>query len=614
MVQSAKRCVATVKKGASLGRIRCAPRLLLLSILVLAITPLGSLRAQDTSREASRAKKLVLDKILKGDLSGKAVYMVATPISKGTIVRGWTGTSEEVFSMPFENGWFFFIDDMFGANWTHACRYIFTDFNGKDKLTIQATMPPRIFMKKVSPDGGIVESQLKYEELKESIERRKAKAAEVGYEYDAVPNGEKELILPLQLEALDGATRHALLISGGFLDAEIRHENDMRHLYYTLKHKYHYDDADITVLYADGRPLDFDCDSNPDVDGDATKLNILTQIAYLPETLDHLFVFTTNHGDTQSGPRGAQFGNSCIICWDDGNGSMGPEDLLSDAEMALAIGARIPVCATYLLEQCFGGGFIDNLASTAPTVVISTAARGDEPSWGWINSFDVFAFHYTNALRKAKPRGSADTLICKDGQGVNADANGNGIISLKEAHNYAVINDKTPEHPQYYEHPICAGDGAWAGGCDGAGDPLELRPVILNDDLCFVERGQSQAYLGFSICNPNICTPLPYTYQYRLTSKGHVGDAIDIYGEVTVPSGSCEDVYGIIDADIAIVCTWDTLTMIAWSTGSTADYDTGVQVIHVIESEPVPLLSAPIAAALLLALAFTGLIFMRRYA
>jgi hypothetical protein len=135
---------------------------------------------------------------------------------------------------------------------------------------------------------------------------------------------------------------------------------------------------------------------------------------------------------------------------------------------------------------------------------------------------------------------------------------------------------------------------------------------ILQDSLTLVDQGQTQAYIPFSICNEDACYP---AFNYTLKSKGHVGPALNVSASVNVPGGDCVDVYGIIDAGLASICTYDTLTIIAW--GGSAEmfmYDTCVQIIHVVSPEPVPLFTVPVVTILVLALILAAAVFMRRRA
>jgi hypothetical protein len=137
---------------------------------------------------------------------------------------------------------------------------------------------------------------------------------------------------------------------------------------------------------------------------------------------------------------------------------------------------------------------------------------------------------------------------------------------------------------------------------------------VFQDTLTLVDRGQTQAYIPFTLCNQDDCAP-PTTYNYVITNVGVAGriPVINQSGSVTVDGGACKDVYGIIDAGIALECDYDTLMIVAWS-GIPVDPDTCVQVIHIIEPEPVPLFTVPVVTILVLALILAAAVFMRRRA
>jgi len=150
-----------------------------------------------------------------------------------------------------------------------------------------------------------------------------------------------------------------------------------------------------------------------------------------------------------------------------------------------------------------------------------------------------------------------------------------------------------------------------------AADTLVLHVVeappalyITQDTFTEVDRGQEQAYLAFQLCNGDPCAP-ETEINYNITSKGHVGGAINTTSSIMVSGGTCGTVYGIIDASLAVECDLDTLMIIAW-VGTT--YDTCVQVIHVVEPKPVPLFTVPVVTILVLALILAAAVFMRRRA
>jgi len=142
--------------------------------------------------------------------------------------------------------------------------------------------------------------------------------------------------------------------------------------------------------------------------------------------------------------------------------------------------------------------------------------------------------------------------------------------------------------------------------------PPPPAPVILQDTLTLVEQGQTQAYVPFSLCNDDQCFSV--TMGYNIKSKGHVGPALNVTSTKAVPAGQCVDVYGILDAGVTAICTYDTLTIIAWTPSPGALYDTCVQIVHVVEPSAVPLFTVPVVTILVLALILAGAVFMRRRA
>jgi hypothetical protein len=145
----------------------------------------------------------------------------------------------------------------------------------------------------------------------------------------------------------------------------------------------------------------------------------------------------------------------------------------------------------------------------------------------------------------------------------------------------------------------------------GCGDgPL----AIFQDTLTLVDRDQTQAYVPFAICIPDECAP-PTLYSYNIKNVGVWGriPVINQSGSVMINGGECKDVYGVIDAGLALACDYDTLTIIVW-TPEPVVYDTCVQVIHIIEPRPVPLFTVRVVTILVLALILAAAVFMRRRA
>lgn len=144
---------------------------------------------------------------------------------------------------------------------------------------------------------------------------------------------------------------------------------------------------------------------------------------------------------------------------------------------------------------------------------------------------------------------------------------------------------------------------------------VEAPPAlyVLQDTLFLVEQGVVAAYIPFSICNGDPCAA-PTDYNYAITGQGTIGGTTLWTGTaVGVPGGECLDVFAEVDASLAEVCDYDTLTIIAWSLDGSV-YDTCVQAIHIIEPVPVPLFTAPVVTILVLAMILAAAVIMKRHA
>jgi hypothetical protein len=133
---------------------------------------------------------------------------------------------------------------------------------------------------------------------------------------------------------------------------------------------------------------------------------------------------------------------------------------------------------------------------------------------------------------------------------------------------------------------------------------------IINDSLSTVWQGQGAGYIPFSICNADICSE-SMSFVYEITNQGYIGDPFLQSGTVTVAGGDCEHFYCTIDASSAPPCTYDTLTIIAWDTLAGTEYDTSVQIVHVIEPLAVPLLTSHVIPLLVLTLLLTSIVMIK---
>jgi hypothetical protein len=159
---------------------------------------------------------------------------------------------------------------------------------------------------------------------------------------------------------------------------------------------------------------------------------------------DFLFVWTFDHGGTfDHGDTTAGYSHSILCLW-------GID--IRDDEFASAVDPIPCRSRVFCMQQCFSGGFIDDLSNDK--TVILTACRGDELAWQANDAptqeneivnearYDhgEFNYHLISALLKQAVNGGAP---------VNADTTGNGLVSMLELFNYVENHDNRPEHPQY---------------------------------------------------------------------------------------------------------------------------------------------------------------------
>lgn len=252
---------------------------------------------------------------------------------------------------------------------------------------------------------------------------------------------------------------YAIIISGGAYPSAnySRYWNDCSFIYQTLRKRYDIPKENIELFMADGdnpgldmldlkdftyksSPLDLDFDGVDDLKYSATKANIKSKLESLSAELqedDHLFIYVIDHGGTTN--PGA--GTSYINLW-------GSERLF-DYELADMVKPLTDnlVSVNAVLGQCYSGGFIKEL--TKVSCVCATACSATESSYACPNiSYDEFVYHWTCAVN------GADHL----GNPVNADTHRTNFVSMKEAFDYALANDRQNEHPQYISTPVSVGD------------------------------------------------------------------------------------------------------------------------------------------------------------
>jgi len=363
------------------------------------------------SLEAARDK--VLAEVYQGRLGTRALFAHSMLQAKGSRISGWKKPDEIVVD---RDSWFFFVDEHPGANWEHPARYILVDKATGAVRNIPAKTPPRQLRNfKALNDVAIRE----FEFL-----NRNARAVR-----------ERALIKPVTLPV---KRKYAVLVSGGW-DAGSnygRYWNDLSSIYKALKQKYRYRDDEIIVLYANGTHnpnADLDGDGVDDVDYSATKTNLTTVMSTVGRNLARdgkFFFYSTNHGGHETGH------DAYLYLWG---------EWIRDDEFAALSKKIVAKDAIYVMEQCYSGGMADDLLQaqtypcTRPRVCVMTAARHDEVSWGadTEGAYDEYVYHWTAAVYGRTPNGTS----------VNADSNGDGVVTMSEAHEYAKSHDSRNEHP-----------------------------------------------------------------------------------------------------------------------------------------------------------------------
>ena len=234
---------------------------------------------------------------------------------------------------------------------------------------------------------------------------------------------------------LPGKT-YAVIINGS-KDLKSNREsywNDCSFLYTTLRNYYKIPRANISVIMSDGKdpgaditmednsvvssPLDLDGDGTDDIDYAATKENIKAVFSRLSNRIysrDHLLVFIVGHGYKDKA--------SYISLWGNED-NLYPQDL-SDYVKDIKAGY-----ITFVLGQCFSGGFIDALK--ADNRLLLAACGKDEKSWTRPDiPYDEFVSLFTSAL-------SHVNIFDEE---VDADYDKDGVVTLLEAYRYAEEND-----------------------------------------------------------------------------------------------------------------------------------------------------------------------------
>lgn len=216
------------------------------------------------------------------------------------------------------------------------------------------------------------------------------------------------------------AKRYALLIGGGANPANnhIRYWRDLFQMYRVMLSA-GFEPADIRVAYASGVPRT----SGMPVNYPATLKGIRAAFSYFVprvKAADNLYIFVCGQGD-KAAPGMA---GPTHVYWAWGKGPLSPA----------AFAYQVKRITTYKrmvihMTQAYSGGFITQ-PLRGPKRVIVTSASADVLSWAHPSlSYGNFNYWYLSAL--------AGRLLI-GGAPVNADANGDGQVSIAEAYNFTL--------------------------------------------------------------------------------------------------------------------------------------------------------------------------------
>lgn len=374
------------------------------------------------------------------------VQVSGTPYLAGDAQTRLETWGKREIQAPWDSYWVFMVDDAPMANWAHPCRYVFVSPD-LSAIAVRYAHTP-LTVRDVSLKGAESDSSLEtiIPFVPDTERRKQEKKEEVPRTGSMRYDGR-------------GSDCYAVIISGGYnlKNNHIRYWGDAAFIYSTLTLKYGYPKANVYALISDGldptpdrsdetnSPADLDGDGIPDTYASATAVNVSNVFAALQAQMqptDQLFVFLTDHGGPTEG--GTEWDVELNL-WN--------EELLTDYQLA-ALTESIACPVFFAMEQCYGGGFLDNLNQT--NRAIATAAQWDESSYAGdtFPYFNQWAYHFTAALRGFYPDNQAPWV---DRESCNGDLNGDGYVSFQEASHYAMVHKYPDDHPMYNENPFGLG-------------------------------------------------------------------------------------------------------------------------------------------------------------
>jgi hypothetical protein len=346
-----------------------------------------------------------------------------------------------------------FADDAPRRNWGHPCRYLRHDpIGGQILQVIPAIVPP----------------VMNFGATFKSFHCPTAPTVARTATYDLV------LSPPVQF-ATQASDWYAILYSGA---SNNRHVNDLEFLYRTLVHTYLVPQRNIFVLNYDGT-LCYDDDGGVRTQdpignwpGNNTPYEINGNIWRPGQSgalLEALAAFNTSHGGQgrlllYTTNHGFRFNGVSTLS------SYGEPDM-DPTRLAGALRALNPFAALMVvMQQCYAGGFQDELVATAPatwTSVTVAVNAVSESSGGPGDNFDPFSCQWISAMAGEYPNGT--TLR------ENPDSTGNGV-SANDACAFAKKFGSPNDCPTIKCNTAAAGDVKLSDG-------RAVRTIAMNDRL-----------------------------------------------------------------------------------------------------------------------------------
>lgn len=343
--------------------------------------------------------------------------------------------------LPLSMYWVVFVDLYPMANWGHPCDYLFIDAYTKRITKVSKDIFPlnqTSLFTQLRWDNKQAAMGIIMPEVRSCDARRKIATSRDDTIYHSPQQGNQ---------------KWAAIISGGLNinNNFVRYWNDCSAMYQTLINN-GFDPKHILVAISDGlddnpdmicnngmyanSPWDLDGNGTMDVNYPATRSGVFQMFSTLQDSItdeDELFVFTTDHG-------GHYENNSYLWLWD--------AEALYDDEFASLLDGLHVARINVLMEQCYSGGFIDDVEqSNLDSIVITTACSPEQQSWSTANgNYDMFVYWWCTAVNGISP----------DGINIgSADYNADGYISMQEAYFYACAHDYTAESPMQFSIGKC---------------------------------------------------------------------------------------------------------------------------------------------------------------